>query len=172
MALQAVDSRLRAQGCQVKDRVGIVVFGYDMSMVYFAHRIQRHHHGLLPGQRLQLVEQVVKAHATAALPGSGRFVIPGRPRCAFLRQHADVRVQHGTVRLVANRAEQLTLGRAGVRQQCQRLVRVRGHHHVIETFGTLVCAHQHALGAAHHAPDGGGQPCIRQQGDQLVDVVA
>ena len=61
--LQCGQRLLRADRLQVKHRMHVVVFTHDVTTRNRPHRIQRHHHGLRKGQRLQPVEQVMQADA-------------------------------------------------------------------------------------------------------------
>ena len=69
-----------------------------------------------------------------AVAGSPKVVVPARPRPAAGQQR-DVGVQGRDVRLVADRAEDLVLGRTGVGEQRQRLVAVAGEDHPVEALG-------------------------------------
>jgi hypothetical protein len=144
-ALQQRHLALRADRGKVEHRVVVVVFGHDLTTADLAHRIQRNDDRLLPRQRLQLVEQVVQADPPRlALAGGRALVVPGGPGRAAPRQHGGVGMQHGVVRLVADRAQHRGLGRAGVAQQRERLVGMGGQHHVVEALGAGVGGHRNA----------------------------
>ena len=173
LALQRGHLLLRGNGAQVEHGVGVFVLTNDLARVDVAHRVERHHHGLGKRQGLQLVEQVVQAHACALAVGLlGALVVPGGPGSAALRQHRGVGVQHGAVGLVADGAQHLTFLRRGLRQQRQGLVGMRSQHHMVEMLGALVGGHAHAGGVALDAAHGGVQALVGHAGQDFFDVVA
>ena len=178
--LQALQTRQRLLGLdggQVKDRMHVVVFTHDVVTRDLLHRIQRHHHRLRKGQRLQHVEQVMQANAgrfAACLRGA--FVVPGGPGEFFLRQHRRIGVQHGAVGLVADGAQYLALRRAGLGQQGQRLVGMRGQHDLVKMLDPVPGGDAHAasrcLRIALNVVHGGVQALVADAGNDFVDIVA
>ena len=70
------------------------------------HRVQRHDHRLLEGQRLQSVDQVMQAHRRLLVRRIRRaLVVPRRPGAAPTRQQPRVGVQQRPVGVVADRAQ-------------------------------------------------------------------
>ncbi len=171
LALQLRQAFLGGDGAQVEHRVGVVEFGHDLLTVHLAHRIQRHDHGLLPGQRLQHVEPVVQADLGLFAPAGAALVVPCGPGGAALGHHRGVGVQHRPVGLVADRAQEFALERAGIGQQGQRLVGVGGQHQLVEAFPAGVGEQPHAMRLAVHRSHGRAQALVRQAGQDLVHVV-
>ena len=104
------------------------------------------------------------------------FVVPGGPGQGARWQHRGVGVQHGAVGLVSHCTQQRLFGRAGLRQQGQRLVAVGGHNHFVEFFRPACSAF--AAGDANAACmsfdglHGCGQSLVCDAGNDFVDIVA
>ena len=150
LALQGIHPALGLDGGQVEHRVAVLDARVDLAVIDGAHRVQRHHHGLLPRQGLQAVEQVVQADAGPVFSGiGGAFVVPGGPGRRAARQHAGIGVQHGLVGLVADGAQHAALERRGIgAQQAQGLVAVAGQHHGVEPLRAVRHLQQHAVRGA------------------------
>ena len=117
-ALQQRHAFLRANGCNVKHRMRVVVLTHDVFTRDLPNRIQRHHHRLGKWQRLQHVEQIVQAHARRFTAFALRaLVIPGGPGQLALRQDRCVGVQHCQIGLVTNGAEYIMLSGTGNAEQ-------------------------------------------------------
>ena len=85
-------------------------------------------------------------------------------------------MQHGAIGLVANRAQQRTLGLAGVCQQRQRLVGMRGQNHLVKGLAGALRDDAHAaaphLRVALYAQHGRVQSLVGNAGRDLVNIVA
>ncbi len=113
--LQLGQPALRGDRGVVEHRMRVGEAPQHRARPRLVQRIERHDHRLLPGQRLQLVEQVVQADAGRCRRRDVALVVPGRPGRAAARQQARVGVQHGRVGLVADRAQ-----RPGARRRWRR----------------------------------------------------
>ena len=104
------------------------------------------------------------------------FVVPGGPGQRARRQHRSVGVQHSAVGLVGDGAQHRLLGRAGLAEQRQCLVGMRGQNHFVEVFSaagrTRAAGDAHAAGVAFNGLHRRGQALVMDAGDDLVHVVA
>ncbi len=151
----------------------------DLAFIDRAHRVQRNHHGLLPRQGLQAVEQVMQADAGLVPPRVGRaFVVPGGPGRLPARQHAGIGVQNGLVGLVADGAQHAALLWRGIAaEQAQGLVAVAGQHHGVERLRAVRRLQQRAVRGAAQAQHGRIQArlvaaVLQQRGHHAPHVLA
>ena len=189
LPLQCRHAGLCVDGIQVKHGVAVIVFTQYVGGGNVLQRVERNDHRLCKRNRLQLVDQVMKADLGRGLPGrqarvaSGRdrvlratLVVPRRPGLGVAWQHRSVSVQDCFVGVVADRTQGLPLGGARVREQCQRLVGVRGHHHFVERLFAAIGDDRYAIefagGMAVNAPHGGVQAFVGNTCNDFFNVMA
>ena len=137
-------------------RMRVLAALQDARGVDVVRAVEGDHQRGVAGQALQQVHAVTHGAGLRRIRRQVR--VPRRPCLAVARQQARIGMQHGVVGLVADRAEDVALGIAGIIQQVQRLVAVAGQHDLVEAFAAGIAAHAHAMGVAGDAAHRRGQP--------------
>jgi len=136
---------LCGHGGTVEDRMVVLELGQAQAGVDLVGPVQGDEQGPCRLDRLQSVHPIGNRGAAGV---RGDQVVPARACARVARQHSFVGVQRGRVALIADRAQDLALCRAGVSQHAQRLIAVRRHDHTVEQFRAAVREDFHVRRAA------------------------